>query len=157
MPRKYAKAKREAVASNADPDAIARALATITRLQEENARLSIRLVEVEKRAKDAERKAAWSEGRRADGIDRVPTFTITETRVLRILAACGEIRYERFESLQRHMSNIRKKLPPGVKIKTIVMQGYEVTQGMAALKRMVSGECLQPIRPLDGVELRVAA
>jgi hypothetical protein len=156
MPRKYAKAKREIAQSGASAEAIAEAQSIITRLQEENARLSIRLVETERRAQAAERKAAWSEGRRGDGIDRVPGFTITETRVLRILCAHGEIRYERFESLQRHMSNIRKKLPPGIKIKTIVQQGYEVTSGLHALKRMVSGEILT-VRPLDGLELRAVA
>lgn len=146
MVKRYAKAKQEAQASGADAEAIARALETITKLQEENRRLTLRLVEVE-------RQAAWSTGRRGDGIERVPGFTITETRVLRILASTGEVRYGRFESIQRHMSNIRKKLPKGISIKTVIQQGYEVTTGLNALKRMVSGECdtRTPIIALEGI------
>ena len=146
----YRKARAEALASGASEEAIAEALATISRLQDENRRLTLKLVEYE-------RTAAWSTGRRGDGIERVPGFTVTETRVLRILASTGEVRYDRMESLQRHMSNIRKKLPPGIKIKTIVMQGYEVTQGLNAIKRMVSAEALNPVRPLDGVGVEIAA
>lgn len=144
MVKRYAKAKAEVRASSASDADKQEALRVITALQDENRRLTLRLVE-------AERQLAWSAGRRGDGIERVPGYTVTETRVLRILASTGEIRYERMESLQRHMSNIRKKLPPGVKIKTVVMQGYEVTAGLNALKRMVSGEAQSPVRALDGI------
>ena len=154
MPKKYRKAKAEVRAStNVSEEALAEALAVISKLQTENARLQMRLVETE-------RNIAWSAGRRGDGIDRVPGYTVTETRVLRILASTGEIRYGRpdMDSLQRHMSNIRKKLPPGIKIKTIVMQGYEVVSGIGAIKRMVAGEgAYTNIRPLDGVGEMMAA
>jgi len=56
------------------------------------------------------------------------------------------------DALQRHMSNIRKKLPPGVVIKTVVQQGYEVVAGMDALRRLVQAKTAQ-LRALDGVGL----
>lgn len=98
------------------------------------------LANAKRRIAELERQIAWADGRRADGVDRVPGFTITETRVLRILAATGEVRYGRMDALQRHLSNIRKKLPRSIQIKTVVMQGYEVIAGMAALKRLCAGE-----------------
>lgn len=152
MVKRYRKAKAEIAASSADAEALSNALAVIDKLQRENARLQMKLVETE-------RHSAWSEGRRGDGIDRVPGYTVTETRVLRILASTGEIRYGRFDAIQRHMSNIRKKLPPGIKIKTIVMQGYEVVTGISHIRRMLAGEQAYPVRALDGVgeTLRIAA
>ena len=101
---------------------------------------------------ELERNKDWSQGRRADGVDRVPGFTVTQTRCLRILASTGEIRYDRMEAVQRHMSNIRKKLPPGIQIRTVVQQGYEVTEGILALRRLVLAPTAQ-IRALDGVGL----
>ena len=150
MARRYSKARAEiAPQESINPEAYAQALAVINKLQDENTRLQVRLVELE-------RTKAWSQGCRGDGIDRVPGFTITETRILRIMAATGEVRYERMDAMQRHMSNIRKKLPPGVTIKTVVQQGYEVVTGMQALKRLVAAP-LSVVRPLDGVELRLVA
>lgn len=144
--RTYSRARKEiSIFESVHPVAHAQALAAINKLQAENTRLTMRLVELE-RNKD------WSQGRRADGVDRVPGFTVTQTRCLRILAATGEIRYDRMEAVQRHMSNIRKKLPPGVVIKTIVQQGYEVTEGILALRRLVLAPTAQ-IRALDGVGL----
>lgn len=149
MTRKYSQARAEIALHPGDAE-LAEALAVIDRLQKENTALSVRLVE-------AERTKAWSEGRRGDGVDRAPGFTVTQTRVLRILAATGEIRYARMESsLQRHMSNIRKRLPPGVVIKTIIGVGYEVVEGMTALRALVSAK-RSPVRPLDSVALSLVA
>lgn len=151
MKRRYAKAKNEIAASTASQQALDEARAAIERLQAENTRLSVKLVEVE-------RSVAWANGRRADGVDRVAGYTCTETRALRIMGATGEIRYERMHSLHRHMSNIRKKLlGSGVVIKTVVMQGYEVTQGVEILRAMCAGKAsaLLPA-PSQAYELRAA-
>lgn len=103
------------------------------------------------KAESLERKVAWSEGRRGDGLHRAPGFTIAETRILRILASVGFVGREQVDALQRHMSNIRKKLKacaPSVTINTIVMEGYELTQGKADLQRLLlqapGGEAQRP-------------
>jgi multidrug resistance efflux pump len=89
---------------------------------------------------DLERKVAWSEGRRGDGAQCAPGFTASETRILRILAGAGFISRDAIDALQRHMSNVRKKLKtsaPAVQIKTIVMEGYELTAGKIELQRLL--------------------
>ena len=67
-------------------------------------------------------------------------FTVTETRVLRIIASRDFIAYEQFDALQRHMSNIRKKLPDSILIKTVVSEGYVIESGLDVLRRLVAGE-----------------
>lgn len=81
---------------------------------------------------------------RADG------FTVAETRILRVLASTGEIHYDHFDSLQRHMSNIRiklRKMGLCVEIKTIVQVGYEVTKGKSVLERLVAGARVTAANP----------
>jgi hypothetical protein len=97
------------------------------------------------------RTIAWSEGRRGDGVHRAPGFTPVETRVLRVLASTGFVSRDQVEALQRHMSNIRRKLrelAPAVNIRTIVMEGYELAGGKAELVRLLQrppgGEAAQP-------------
>lgn len=89
---------------------------------------------------DLNRRLAWADQRPGGGPPRVAGFTVTETRVLRIMAARGFIGYGMFEALQRHMSNIRKKLPAGVAIKTQIGEGYEVTGGVETLRALCAGE-----------------
>lgn len=99
---------------------------------------------------EANRKAAWSTGARGDGAMRADGFTVAETRILRVLASTGEIHYDHFDSLQRHMSNIRIKLRKMgliVDIKTIVQVGYEVTKGKAVLERLVAGARVTATKP----------
>jgi len=107
------------------------------------------------RARNAEleRKIAWADGRRGDGATRAPGFTMSETRILRILASTGFVSPEQIDALQRHMSNIRKKLremAPEVQIKTVVMEGYELAKGKADLHRLLmqppGGEANQPAK-----------
>ena len=99
------------------------------------------------------RKIAWAEGRRGDGAHRAPGFTASETRILRVLASTGFVSPEQVDALQRHMSNIRKKLreiAPEVQIRTIVMEGYELAKGKAELHRLLmaplGGEANQPAK-----------
>jgi hypothetical protein len=103
-----------------------------------------------KRIAELERNIAWANGARGDGIDRAPGFTITETRILRMLSARGDIRYECMDSLQRHMSNIRgkiKKLGLNIVVRTVVQQGYELDKGALVLKRLLAGEIQPKPRP----------
>jgi len=87
---------------------------------------------------------------RADG------FTVAETRILRVLASTGEIRYDHFDSLQRHMSNIRiklRKMGLAVEIITIVQVGYEVKRGKATLEKLVSGARVTAAKPSAAAKL----
>lgn len=91
---------------------------------------------------DLERRFAWSEGRRHDGANNAPGFSQTETRALRILAATGTIRYEQMSALQRHMSNIRRKLrilKHPISIATDFGLGYRVEAGLPTLRALCRG------------------
>lgn len=97
-----------------------------------------------------DRKLAWAEGRRADGVDRAPGFTIAETRVLRTLAGIGQINYDQIDALQRHMSNIRKRLREmgaPVTIQTEVEVGYVLTSGKPWLEALLMGQRPQLLAP----------
>jgi hypothetical protein len=91
-----------------------------------------------------QRKFAWAEGRRADSAMVVPGFTGTETLYLRILAARGMLYYEQagcnYANLCRHLSNIRAKLPDGVRIRAVTRIGYAVEEGRDILEALLLGK-----------------
>jgi hypothetical protein len=104
------------------------------------------------------RRLDWADERPGGGPRKISGFTDTETRVLRKIAARGYIGYGMFEALQRHMSNIRKKLPAEVRVTTNIGEGYEVTAGLALLRQLVAGEISLVIEAVtDAIETRVLA
>jgi hypothetical protein len=109
-----------------DPPTIADAVAEIERLRAAN--------------QDLSRRVAWAEGRRGDGAHRAPGFTVSETRILRVLASTGFVAPDQVEALQRHMSNVRRKLRenhPSVTIRTVIMEGYELASGRDDLRKLL--------------------
>ena len=89
---------------------------------------------------DLKRRLEWADERPGGGPRKIAGFTETETRVLRKIAARGFIAYGMFDALQRHMSNIRKKLPASVRIRTEIGEGYQVTDGLQTLASLVAGD-----------------
>lgn len=89
---------------------------------------------------ELERRLQWADQRPGGGPKQVRAFTHTETRVLRLMAARGFVSYEMFDALQRHMSNIRKKLPNEIRVKTQIGEGYEITDGIETLRALVAGD-----------------
>lgn len=96
------------------------------------------------RVAELEQERAWANGRRGDSLTRAPGFTELETRILRMLAACGAIYHDQAEVsgvlLWKHMSNIRRKLPADVKVRTVIEAGYQVESGQDVLKAILNGE-----------------
>lgn len=71
----------------------------------------------------------------------VAGFTTRQSEILQVLAVRGSIHTEWGKAVQRHMSNIRKKLPRGIVIETHAGEGlYTLTKGREALTRLIAGE-----------------
>jgi len=98
------------------------------------------IVDQQRLIADLRRRLDWADERPGGGPKTIAGFTATETRVLRKIAGFGFISYEMFEALQRHMSNIRKKLPAAIRIKTNIGEGYEVAAGIELLRDLVAGK-----------------
>jgi hypothetical protein len=117
---------------------IAEREAELVRLRVENEELKHALAQ----------KPKWATGCRGDGVAKVPGFTVTETRILRILAASGRVTKEQLENgnaLYRHMSNIKRKIREmpalkQIKIRTDIGQGYDVDNGQDILRLLVEGK-----------------
>lgn len=71
---------------------------------------------------------------------RAPGFTPKQTWILRLLVSRGSIHVDQAKCLQRHMSNLRKKLPRGVTIQTHPGEGlYTLERGKEILTRLLDG------------------
>ncbi len=95
-------------------------------------------------------KPKWAAGCRGDGVSKAPGFTSTETTILRILAASGRVTKEQLpngNALYRHISNIRRKLPKSVKIRTDIGLGYDLDSGQDILRRLVEGKPIESDKP----------
>jgi hypothetical protein len=78
---------------------------------------------------------------------RVGAFTVKQTAILQLFAARGSAHVEQVPCLQRHMSNIRAKLPRAIAIRTHSGEGlYTLERGRAELERLLAGEALKPTR-----------
>ena len=109
------------------------------------------------RIAELERRLQWADQRPGGGPKQVKGFTSTETRVLRLMAARGFVHYEMFDALQRHMSNIRKKLPLDIRVKTQIGEGYEIIAGLETLRSLVAGDITLIIETVtDALATRVA-
>ncbi len=96
-----------------------------------------------------DQQSHWAEGRRGETARRVAGFTEAETRILRMFAARGFVHYDMADALQRHMSNIRKKLPAEIVIKTVVEEGYRMDKGKDRLLMILMGHGLdKPAVPM---------
>lgn len=101
-----------------------------------------RCAELEREVQSLREQLAWADGRRGEtGRVRADGFTATETRILRKLATVGNAYNGGEECLQRHMSNIKRKLQEQgapVEIETLVCQGYRLVKGKEHLVKMLS-------------------
>lgn len=109
-------------------DEAAHIRAELAKAQEANARL--------------EQEVAFLQGYRGKaGVRRADGFTESETEILRIMVTrqSGEIHHEQNKALARHICNIRKKVPEGVTIITLVGEGYRMTEGREIMKPFLLG------------------
>lgn len=101
-----------------------------------------RCVELEAEVEALKERLAWADGRRGKvGRVRAPGMSVTETRYLRRLTATGFLYNGIDECVQRHVSNIKRKLREqgvDVEIKTLVNQGYQLVAGEAELVQFLS-------------------
>lgn len=116
----------------------ANAVSDVAQLEQENAQLRQQL--------------AWADQRPGGGPRVLEGFTEVETRVLRIAAARGQAYYEQAPTLhlQRHMSNIRRKLKAigaEIEFRTYPGQGYTVTRGLKLLQDVVAGRAKLSVPP----------
>lgn len=88
------------------------------------------------------RIAAWADGRRGDGVAKVPGLSDTLTSLARRFAACGIVRHCEVPDLYRHkcaLSKELKRLAPDVKIDAVIGEGYQVSAGFDSLNRLLHG------------------
>lgn len=71
-----------------------------------------------------------------------PGFTVKQTAILQLIAARGSAHVDQIPCLQRHMSNIRKRLPKAIDITTRPGEGlYEIdAKSRAKLVKLLAGE-----------------
>lgn len=91
-----------------------------------------------------------------------PGFTVKQTAILKLICLRGSVHVEQVKCLQRHMSNIRAKLPKAISIETHAGEGlYTLAKGKEALTALLDGESPAPIKrarkPRSEPEQRLAA
>lgn len=89
----------------------------------------------------------------------LPGFTDKQSAILRHLAGRGSVHVDQFKALQRHMSNIRPKLPRGVIVTTHPGEGlYTIDErSRDALAAFIAGEASYLPRPERRVALQLVA
>lgn len=71
---------------------------------------------------------------------RAPGLTVKQTAIIKLLVLRGSIHKDQVACLQRHMSNVRKRLPKGVTIKTHAGEGlYTLERGREILQALLDG------------------
>lgn len=89
----------------------------------------------------------------------IPGYTDKQSAILRHLAGRGSVHVDQFKALQRHMSNIRAKLPKSVHIITHPGEGlYTIDErSRDALNALISGEASFLPKPERRVALQLMA
>lgn len=83
---------------------------------------------------------------------RLAGFTVKQTAILELLWKRGSLHVDQIPCLQRHMSNIRARLPKNIEVKTHSGEGlYTLARGREALAKLFGADA--PVRKKEAAQV----